>query len=393
MGVKEVLPILQKNKAVREAAKKFAQAATQAAAGSQSPVVKLIQAGYGLYSVGNSISRGSNVEENLNALLPKVGDVAGAVMEFIPSMQVMGKCVCDSAKVFTSFSSMATVVGISANIIVTYQGVQALELIGARLQDISTHLAAQNALRAQRDFPGYVYKMIQQRLGETMDDAACDHWFFLYHPDNDWYPEFYHLLEKNPVGPRFCGYTNQIDTAFVFMLATRRRQVEKERRAQEAGKSVRPVRIHLLIPAYQPILIAEPLRIPREMGDFVMEGRINSNKEFVWFNLPQEQRHHVLDIGLWVPPPQGWCDWALSSMGLKVPPRLMPRRVLGQRQKLRLGKGGEIEQVQGIDGDEGPSSAVDISPAGVERRSRATALDRRPRKQRRRAQSEQPKAK
>jgi hypothetical protein len=75
--------------------------------------------------------------------------------------------------------------------------------------------------------------MIRERVTQTSLDPAFDHWFFVYHPNNDWYPGFYHILQREPIGPKFCGYTNQIDTAFVFMLAVRRRIKRKERRAQE----------------------------------------------------------------------------------------------------------------------------------------------------------------
>ncbi|KAK3378910.1 hypothetical protein B0T24DRAFT_610298 [Lasiosphaeria ovina] len=91
--------------------------------------------------------------------------------------------------------------------------------------------------------------MIRERPGQTSDDAVSDHWFFLSHPDDDWYPKFYHLLEKQPVGPRFCGYTNHVDLSSFFMLAARRFIEERERRAREAGRHFRPVRLHLLIPA------------------------------------------------------------------------------------------------------------------------------------------------
>lgn len=311
-GILDWIPKRTRDKAYKKAAK---------IARDVTPVAKTIQAVQGILQVGETAN--------------KVSSAADGLEKFIPAMQVMGKSLCDSTSLFMRFTTVASAAGIGANLVVTYQGVQALELIAARLQDISNSLAAQMALTAQREFPGYVYQMIRERLGGTAHDPSRDHWFFVYHPDNDWYPGFYHLVEREPLGPRFCGYTNQIDTAFVFMLAARQRLVEKKNKAMAAGSgsssATRPVQFHLLIPAYQPILIAEKLAIPEEIGDFLIEGRINSVREFVWLNLPESQKHYTSDIGHWVPPPLGWWQWARQSMGIdSVPPK--EHRVLGRSQ-------------------------------------------------------------
>lgn len=341
------------------------------------PLVKTVEVGHGIFKAVQVAHNISDASERLGEFLPKASLVADDLHEFIPSMQVMGRSLCDSVKIFASFNTIAMTVGIAANVVMTYQGVQALQLIAARLQDISATLAAQTALMAQEKFPGYSYKMLKQRLGETVDDPVCDHWFFLYHPDNDWYPEFYHLLETAPLGPRFCGYTNQIDTVFVFMLAARKRQTQKEKKAEKEGQPLRPVKFHLVIPAYQPILVAERLKIPEGIGDFVMEGRINSNKEFVWFDLPSEQRHYLLGIGQWVRPRQGWWDWAKSSVKLaeKLPP-IKDRRVLGTGQKPKLG-GDPLGDPSPASDSDNESEEKDIThhpPERAKNRHNATSL-------------------
>ncbi|KAI1505085.1 hypothetical protein F5X99DRAFT_369478 [Biscogniauxia marginata] len=348
------------------------------------PIVRTVQA-------GQAILNGENVQQNMtviadgvNELIPKAAQMAKQARHFIPSIQIVGRSLCDSAKIVTSFSTIATTVGIGANAVLTYQGVQVLELIAARLKDINATLAAQTAMIAQKDFPGYVYDMLRERIGQTSGDPDCAHWFFVYHPDNDWYPKFYNLLESKPLGPEFCGYTNQIDTAFVFMLAARRRINEKARRkTSRYGSPNRPVRLHLLIPAYQPILIVEALKIPEEIGDFVMEGRINSNKEFVWLNLPEEQRHYVVDIGHWVPPAMGFWDSVMSKFGLvERPPELREARILGTRQKM-LGESDEVDVSLG--NDIGDGNEDDKANAG----NQATPLHHHRRRRRRRSLSEQ----
>ncbi|RTE83014.1 hypothetical protein BHE90_002411 [Fusarium euwallaceae] len=341
MGLKDILAQILCNKKARKKALKMASKV-----GSQAmPIIKTVQAGHGIFKLGNAVT-------NVNDFVSKASGVADSVQKFIPEMQVMGESFCDSMEIFTYFAMAATTIGIGANLVLAYQGIQALHLIAAKLDNISTNLAAQAALTAQRHFPRYVYSMIQERLSQTTDDPACDHWFFLFHPDNDWYPEFYHLLESNSPGPRFCGYTNQIDTIFIFMLAARRRIEERARRARREGRSFRHIRLHLLIPAYQTILIFEALRIPEEIGDFIMEGRINSNREFVWLNLPEEQRHYVTGIGNLVPSTLGWWDWAMLKIGLgDEPPKLGEPRTLGTRQQSN--DSGQHEYEGGDEGDLG----------------------------------------
>ncbi|KPM37501.1 hypothetical protein AK830_g9043 [Neonectria ditissima] len=347
MSVQEFSTWVLGNKTLRDKALKKVTDLIETAV----PLVKTIQAGYHLLEAGDAVHNVNSAAQNLN--------------HFIPAMQVMGRSICDSAKIFTYFNVAAITVGIGANVVPTYQGVKVLQLIAARLKDISTSLAAQTALIAQKEFPQYVHEMIRERLGQTSDDSTCDHLFFVYHPDDDWYPKFYHLLEKSPVGPRFCGYTNQIDTIFVFMLAARRRIQEKERRAEEKGRQRRPVKLHLIIPAYQPILILEALKIPEEIGDFIMEGRINSNTEFVWLNLPEEQRHYVVGIGQWIPPTQGWWDWGMSKVGMAgEPPKLCAPRVLGTSQQ-RLKDDDDRIDVNSEDSDGGAPYEADLDDQGI----------------------------
>ncbi|KAI1278346.1 hypothetical protein F5Y07DRAFT_397904 [Xylaria sp. FL0933] len=310
---RKILKMLAKENEVKEKAMKIAQT---------------VQTVYGIY-------RAKGMIENVNSVVDNVN-------KFIPSMQVMGKSFADSATIFTCFSSIATAAGIGANIVLAYQGVQVLQLMEHHLKNMASSLAAQTALTAQQDFPRYVHDMIRERITQTSVDNSCSHWFFIYHPDNDWYPGFFRIIQSEPIGPEFCGYTNQIDTAFAFMLAARARIRRNERQARKKGQTINPTKLHLLIPAYQSLLILEALKIPEEIGDFVMEGRIHSNRAFVWFNLPEDQRCYVQDIGHFEPPMQGWFDWAMSKVGLvEVPPKLGERRVLGTKQGSTISNEGD----------------------------------------------------
>jgi prophage DNA circulation protein len=158
------------------------------------PLVKTIQAVEGIFQAGELMYNANETAGNLNDFIPKASKIVDRIEAFVPSMQVMGRSFVDTIKIFNTFNTIATTVGIGANVVLTYQGVQALHLIAAQLKEVSTALAAQTALLAQKDFPQYVYDLIRERLGQTSDDPAHEHWFFVYHPDNDWYVIPFSLL-------------------------------------------------------------------------------------------------------------------------------------------------------------------------------------------------------
>jgi hypothetical protein len=325
MGLEEIF-----TKAVRD--RKFQQAALEVASScaSATPVIKIVQA-------ANKISKIGDVVQHANDFLSSASQTVKGAQTILPQMHIMGQSLVDSARLFNQFSMVATTLGVGANIIQTYQGVQALNLIAAKLGDISNSLEAQAALTAQRDFPQYVFDMIRERLSQSSVDTEREHWFFLYHPDTDWYPKFFHLVEEKPLSPRFCGYTNQLDTVFMFMLAARERISKREAYKARKKQYCRPVQLHLIVPAYQTILIPEPILIPEEIGDFVIEGRINSNRPFVWLNLPENQQHYTFDVGMWSQPPPGLWEKTLEWMGMSDKPKISDiPRVLGVGEKIEM---------------------------------------------------------
>ncbi|KAM5344014.1 hypothetical protein ACJ41O_012551 [Fusarium nematophilum] len=318
MGLEDLLPKPFRDKRLQKAALEAASACA-----TESPVIRTIQAAYQLTKVGD-------VVKNTNDFLSSASETAKSAQTVLPQMQIMGQSLVDSARLISKFSMVATTLGTGANIYQTYQGIQALNLIAAKLGDISHSLEAQAALTAQRDFPQYVYDMVRERLSQTSVDPDHEHWFFLYHPDTDWYPKFFHLVEEKPLNPRFCGYTNQLDTVFMFMLAARERVTKRAAQKRRKKQYCCPVQLHLIVPAYQSILIPERIQIPEEIGDFVIEGRINSNRPFVWLNLAEEQKHYTSDVGIWVPPPTGWLSQAMVWCGVAQNPHDSgPPRVLG----------------------------------------------------------------
>ncbi|KAI1078790.1 hypothetical protein F5B20DRAFT_571342 [Whalleya microplaca] len=257
----------------------------------------------------------------------KVVDLIEKGERLIPSLQVVTESACDKVALLTNFAMVGSAVGFGVHILQQYQGTQALKLIAARLEQIGDTLEAQTTLMAQQLFPQYVYDMVQERLGAT--SGKCEsHWFFIYHPDTDWYPGFCKLVAEKRLGRRFCGWTNQLDTLFLFMMAVRKEIGATGERYKEKGH--RPIKFHILVPAYQPVIVTDYLSFPSSdsIGDFVIEGKIHNGHPLVWMNVPGDQERFLHDIGNWKPPPPGLVDWLLQSMGARRKPT-EDRRELG----------------------------------------------------------------
>jgi hypothetical protein len=91
-------------------------------AGKYIPVVKVIQAGHGVADAGQAVK--------------KCIDVGDTINETTPAIRLMFKSCCDTATFISSLVGLVPVAGIAANIIQTYQGIDAHRQIGARLSNI-----------------------------------------------------------------------------------------------------------------------------------------------------------------------------------------------------------------------------------------------------------------
>lgn len=248
----------------------------------------------------------------------------------IPTMQVMSESVCNSKTILQYFHDMATSADIRNNHVTDKHGQEAVELIREQVQDDMGASKKQTASEAQEKTALYANGMIRERLEQT-ERGNREHWFFLYHPDNAWFPNFYELLKEKPPSSRFCGYTNHLDTAIVFMLAARHCLNESYGQACDIGGELRLVQFHLLVPTHIPILIQDALAIPEGIGDFIIECRCQGGQPLVWLDLPECQKHYAPDVGLWYPPAPGLWDPLRVGLGLVKKPS--PRRVLGEKQE------------------------------------------------------------
>ncbi|AEO70718.1 uncharacterized protein THITE_2132160 [Thermothielavioides terrestris NRRL 8126] len=108
---------------------------------------------------------------------------------------------------------------------------------------IHGELEAQTGLEAPRKFARQVDMTIREQMASTPSGSTRDI-FFLYHPDTDRHGEFF-------------------DT-----------------------RSVKRARFHLIIPAYRPMLIIDPLIFPEELYPLTIRGLVHNSQPLVWFDLP-----------------------------------------------------------------------------------------------------------
>lgn len=268
---------------------------------SATSVVKLIQAGHHLWQAAQDPS-GTGIPKALNI-----------IQETIPMFHVMSKSICDSGKVVASFGNIATSLGTIGNVVVAYQGTRALHLIAQNLKDVNETLQAQTALMSIEKFPQAVYDLVEEALHNFQDDDEVQHWFFVYHPDTIWTPGFHRLVTQRGLHKRFCGHSNQLDAAVVFMLAARE-YAERTNRNGDKRKVNRRVKLHLLVPAYQPVLLKDPVRFPAALGDFAIHGKIHNSTPLVWMNVPPDQEANLVGIGRWQPPNQTWLGAILTPL-------------------------------------------------------------------------------
>ncbi|KAI9372948.1 hypothetical protein BJX61DRAFT_412062 [Aspergillus egyptiacus] len=194
----------------------------------------------------------------------------------------------------------------SAQWVQVLQGSSALEEIGRKIHG---ELQAQTGLMAAKMFAEQVDKTIRLETGSTA--SSPDHLYFLYHPDTDWHAEFYDRVRRDPLPNNFLGLSENLDSLVLWMLFLRRHMGQRNKEAW----------FHLIIPAYRPMLINEPVSFPEELYPLSITGYIHDSKPYVWFDLPNIDNvsPELLDIrhvGNLARPPSSWENAAVAGTGL-----------------------------------------------------------------------------
>lgn len=212
--------------------------------------------------------------------LQKVCDSAKSAM---PPIKVMASQAMNLAK----FYPFCVAVGVAVQCIQVYQGQQII----AALREVKQELAVQTGLDAPQKFATQVYDYINQKTKETAKYGK-KHLFFLYHPDTDWHPPFSTMVESRPLPDTFYGMSENLDALCVWMRFIRIMFTK----TKELGKNTM---FHILMPAYRPFVIEEPLVFSEVLQPLCIHGMIHNNMPYVQLNLPRADPDKLDGVGIW----------------------------------------------------------------------------------------------
>ncbi|KFA76494.1 hypothetical protein S40288_01542 [Stachybotrys chartarum IBT 40288] len=136
------------------------------------------------------------------------------------------------------------------------------------------------------------------RVHELIVKCTTRHWpskhfyhvFFLYHPDTDmdWDCAFFSCVQDQPLSHRFLGMSQNLDALVVWMRFIKKNMY----------KDGKKIHIHLLIPAYRPMVAGEPLAFPADLMPLTIHGHVHNSMPYVWLNLPEPSRRlHLINVG------------------------------------------------------------------------------------------------
>ncbi|KAJ3455187.1 hypothetical protein MRS44_013787 [Fusarium solani] len=184
----------------------------------------------------------------------------------------------------------------------------AIKRVGVSHDAIRSELAISNVAKVQGwdngGFGAYVHRFVQNEMAAvdgTRDGADNQHHFFyVWHPDSDWYPDFEGRQAADPLGPAFGGYHHDLPTICLRMGADRQALVATTDYGHAAV-------FHLVIPAYYPLVIDRPVAFADELLPLVVTGGRHRATDLVWFALRQgsdAERLHLNFIGVLPEKPQ-----------------------------------------------------------------------------------------
>lgn len=216
-----------------------------------------------------SYKNGKVMREEMRETGPKIRACASAIVDSI-----------NDAKIDRGWNRFLSGLGAAVHFLEVWQGASAhtaLEDIGARL---ANEAEAHTGLIAPKKFVEQVHDFIIEKTSREWPSRSRNHVFFLYHPDTDWSPSFFRRIQNHPLSQRFLGMSENLDALVLWM------RFIKEKMAKEGKK----IHIHLLIPAYRPMLIGASLAVPDQLLPMSIHGHIHNSKPYVWLNIPHPAR-------------------------------------------------------------------------------------------------------
>jgi hypothetical protein len=143
--------------------------------------------------------------------------------------------------------------------------------------------------RSSVDMRHGLAKQVYHHLGLLLRGEGRTHCVFMYHPENDWYPDFENLIQQGDLPANFCGISDNLDALCAWMRVVREQLMANT----EDGKDLI---FRLCIPTYQNLAILEPIMFPKEIYPLQVEGLL-PNGPFIGLNIPRRVWHQVFKSG------------------------------------------------------------------------------------------------
>nr|POE60984.1 hypothetical protein CFP56_64693 [Quercus suber] len=126
---------------------------------------------------------------------------------------------------------------------------------------------------------------VEPDTDSQQQQAKPAHYFFVYHPGNDWHAPFNSLLRNNPL-PGFVGATNNLDALGLFLLDFR--------------KLVGPTAImHVLLPSAHMYVIPDKITVAQEHLPLRVTGQTHrSGNPYVHASIVGLSDDCITDVGL-----------------------------------------------------------------------------------------------
>jgi hypothetical protein len=215
--------------------------------------------------------------EEFRETLPKI-------VELIESKEI--RVVPDafnSSAAYTAMFQSAALVAIS---LVVLKLNDAIEKVGSALESIRSELAIANVAKVQGwendGFGSHVYRFVRDEMANAARHdprGHRHHYFYAWNPDTDWYPRFEERQRERSLGPNFGGYSTDLEAICLRMISDRATLIKTKSYGRDAV-------FHLLIPAYGPIVISQPIAFHSALLPLVVTGQRHRGVDFVWFDLP-----------------------------------------------------------------------------------------------------------
>ena len=118
-------------------------------------------------------------------------------------------------------------------------GESELKALGVR---IANELAAQTGLSVPAKFADHVYKYAEAEANRVYGDGL-QHLYFLFHPDNNWHPEFQALVRRRRLPNNLVAMSESLDCLVVWMRFIRDHLDHAQPKVSKATM------FHLIMPA------------------------------------------------------------------------------------------------------------------------------------------------